>query len=208
MPLDNHPARASRSPVRIAFSWIVAFLCACSGVALTSPDPVDIDIDAPPVDDPGMASGDVDATTGPSEVVTPCPLTRIGGLESLAGGTFGPDTFLIVTGRIGLRVHLVERRGASLVTLASIRLPGIFISEPTEVVAQRFEDGLLALGERGDRDLALVSMFPAEGNEPAALLARASIALDGQLVSLGGLGSRLWICSGTSSRAPWSRSST
>lgn len=56
-----------------------------------------------------------------AQVVTACPLVRLGSLDSLAGHAIGvgQNTFLFVNVKSTMNLQLVERRGGELVTATS-----------------------------------------------------------------------------------------
>jgi hypothetical protein len=124
------------------------------------------------------------------------PLERLGTLESLAGGTIGAigDRFVSVTGKSwAAHVRLAEQRGTNLEVVASWdgRLEFVFGSD---VLVQALGGGLMALGGRQDRSLAIFSLSAPSAPPPASIVKRADMTLSGQLVSLAGHGSRIWAC--------------
>ena len=178
---------------------LVAAACGADAPAPDAPAPDAPAPDAPAPDAPAPDAPDTPADasvvgpdSGPSEVVVPCPLVRVGGLDSLAGKAIGigPDTLLVVNGEAEMHLHIAARRGDTLVPIAATRLPA-FVIDSDPVLAQSLDQGVIAVGEGGERELLLASFTP---GDPASLQARGTLELGGQLAGLGGSGHRVWIC--------------
>ena len=124
------------------------------------------------------------------------PLAQIGSLEALSGGGIGAigDRLLAVTGPSwSAHVRLVERQGANLVVAAGWDGRFDFLVGP-DVLIQPLGAGLVVLGGRQDRALAVFSVSPPAAPGPASLVKRGDAMLAGQIVSLAGHGARIWAC--------------
>ena len=127
---------------------------------------------------------------------SPGPLARLGSLETLGSGGLGVigDRLLAITGPSwSAHLRLAERQGANLAVVASWdgRLDFLYASE---VLTQTLDGGLVVLGGRQERSLAMFSVSSPPAPSPASLVKRGAAMLEGQLVSLAGHGHRLWAC--------------
>ncbi|HEV7559860.1 MAG TPA: hypothetical protein VGO00_30490, partial [Kofleriaceae bacterium] len=118
------------------------------------------------------------------------PLEVLGAASSLAGGGIGVvgDRFLVATGPPwNAHLQLAEVHGGDLAVVSSWRgtLFDVYLEAP-DLIARTLGDGSAVIGASGERSIAIFGT--------PTLDARSVLALDGQLVVMTAVGSRIWAC--------------